>query len=735
MVHGIFRLSALTLTIGCLIAVDGPAPLLTDVTTVDDALWVEAASRRKQRLATAPQPVIVLTETDLVSSPATALPDRLRYVPGIDVYQYRHGQHDIGMRGYNSVGNSRILVMADGLDLRWEGIGSTLWNGSYGATELQRVEIAKGPSSVTYGANAFGGAILMRTREAGNQPETIIQGHVGDPFRTEVDATTLGLFSPRFDYKFSTGYTRLDDLPGATGTTTYTPHPRTANSGDLDTEALRGGGEIGWRIAENWRLAAGYRYTRFNEWEIVEDYDNGANHTDWTFQSGHVRLAAPWGELLYARQVADYFYSNQKNLYTGLNPQPNAFPDFRYAQSGYDDTRDTLRAQGNLTFTNHLLTLGTEYVHYESRSNLWAEGGDPNDDSTWATAKTNNVAAFIEDQWAAAPMWTLTGGLRVDDNSRVGVNASPRLAANFVPNSDEFILVSLSRGYRVPNFIESEIREYYFASDPNLEAETISAIEIEWSQRFNDHGLTVGLNGFANRSNDLIWALPLDGATMNANYIAWLGSGPDFTQQPGPFFQFANLDNPVTVLGLEATARQPITDTPWTLWGNTTWQSYRHRDPVRFQSDGFSDIAGAFGQGQGATVFAMDTSLPRDINAPPAIKVNVGADVAFNRWFGSGIARYVHSREVFSFANSSFSRGILRTQTVDAYLAFDLSIGWEFGAPGSRDRYLRLAILDLFDTAHVEWYQATASNLSANREPGLVSDIGRQVVLEGRWSF
>lgn len=694
----------------------------TDVTAVDEHLWTQAASRRRQRLATAPQPIEVIEIDDLVASPATTIPDRLRYVAGVDVIQERHGQYEVGLRGYNGVGNNRVLVLSDGIDLRWDGLGSTQWIGALHPSDVQRIEVAKGPSSVTYGANAFGGAILISNRTVGTRPElhTVVGGGIHG--YADADATALTPLGERFYLKASAGASFRDDLPATRGLTSYTPHVRTADSGDADLRSERWGGLLGWHVGGQIDLEVGYHDVRFDEWEVVDDYDVGSNHTDWAFHTAEARLRAPWGELRHVRQWADYFYSNQKAFY--------GFPDFRYTQAGFDDTRDTTRGQLNLTLPNHALTLGAEYQHTTSTSNLWAAGGSALDRSTWKEVTATNTALFAEDQFAVAPAWTITGGVRVDDHSRVGTNTSPRVAINFVPSEDEYWLLSVSRGYRLPNFIESYIQEYYFASDPELDAETINAVELGWNRRSEDGALTLGVNGFFNRSQDQIWIRPLPEATMQANYNAWLATGPDFTKQPGPFFQFENLDNPATVLGSELSARLALGDSPFTLWANGSYTFFRYDDHVRYQSNGINDFAGIFS----GSDFRFDVDLGDQVNGPPPWRGNLGLEVRFGRLFASLIGRYVDGRTVFSFANNSFSAGTVATQEVEDYIACDFSLGIDCG-PGDRTRYVKLAVLDAFDSAHNEWWQETSSALVAAREDQLTSDIGRLVTFEMGWLF
>ena len=695
-----------------------------DVATVDDSRRVHAARSRLQHLATAPQAVTVLTDTDLVGTPATTIPDRLRYEPGIDVYQQRHGTFDIGLRGYNGTNNNRVLALADGRDFRWDTLGAFIWTGYLHPSDIARVEIAKGPSSVTYGANAFGGAILIADREAGAQHRIYSVADAGSDGRWDLDATGLGPLGEHFYYKLSAGGSQRDDLDAPTGYRTYQPSSRTANSGQTDFQSTRYAATFGARLPGEVRLEGEYHGIDIPEWEAIDDVDVGSNHTEWYFQDVGARLITPWGELRHLHQWVDSSYSNQKAFY--------APPDFRYTQAGNSDVKDTTRAQLNLTPPNHALTLGAEYTRTASRSNLWAQGGSFADRSSWEEVVTTNRALFAEDQYALAPAWVATAGLRVDDHSRVGLNWSPRLALNWIPSDDEFWLLSFSRGYRLPNFLETYLQEYYFASDPDLDAEIISAIELGWQRRMWDDGIRLGANAFASRADGEIWTLPLPGTEMQANFDRWFNGGvPDATLQPGPYFQFQNLDNPLTVLGSELSAEYRLPETPITVWSNGTFQRARRADPVVYRSDGYLQPT----QNGPVTRFRMDTELDPEINAPPRWKANFGVTVEHRHLFACAATRYVGHRHVFSFANSDFPNGRLAVQNVPAYLAFDLSVGIDFDAPGTRQRFFRLSVLDLFATTHAEAYRASQTDLFNAREQQLSSDIGRAIVAQVVWLF
>ena len=109
-----------------------PRPLSTfspdDVTILDEAVWVEAVSRRRQNIALAPAAVTVIDGDELWNTPAWTVPDRLRYESGIDVAQWRHGLFDVGLRGTSSLNAPRTVALIDGQSFRLEHLGVLLWN-------------------------------------------------------------------------------------------------------------------------------------------------------------------------------------------------------------------------------------------------------------------------------------------------------------------------------------------------------------------------------------------------------------------------------------------------------------------------------------------------------------------------------------------------------------------------------------------------------------------------------
>lgn len=692
-----------------------------DVEVVRPTRIEATALRRQLQLARTPQPVEILVGDDLETSPARTVADRLRYVPGIDVYQLRHGQFEVGLRGYNGPLNNRLLVMVDDRMYRIEELGVAPWIGTIFASDLSRIEVAKGPSSVTYGANAFGGVVSMRSRPVGDQPQLFVSGGAGSPTAWDGDATALGpLYGPTY-FKASVGYTRLDDLPTIDSGIAHQASPRTSATGRTDLDAERSNFLVGVRLPWSHRLEGSWYRTDHHPWEIVDGIATGVGKVETENNTVQAALRSPWYDLSLSRQWLVSDYQNQRPIYAPAL-------DFAYLQFGFKDVRDTARVSSLIESGRHRLTLGAEVMEWTSRSNLWDRRGTYGERSTWAEVRTFNRAIFAEEQFQVAEPVTLTAGARGDDHSKVGARASPRAAINWVPDAEQFVLLSYSSGYRQPTGLELFQSDYFLQPNDGLGSETIHAVELQW-KRTGDDGLDWTIGGFFNRSNHLIWRLPLSYDQQVANFQNWLAAGAPASQAPGPVFQYENLNNPVRVWGAEIAARLRLPGTGCALWSNATWQHFRYEHAIRFSSPGLTvPVPG------GPTFYKYDVTLPRDVNGPPPWKVNAGIDWEHDGWFATIAGRAVGPRHVYDLGHSIYIQNtFVAEQKLDSYYTCDLSLGWRLGR--GANRFIRLAVLDLFDSSHHEHYETTRAQLQSSGEDQLTSTVGRQFSVVLGWAY
>jgi len=174
----------------------------------------------------------------------------------------------LGLRGFaGRGGQSRTLILLDGQPVNNSYIGSVNWS-TFSVSELERVEVARGPFSSLYGGNAMGGVVNMITRPV-ERRHLEFMGQLGnrDSLNYSVRATD------RFFDKLglSVGYSRFQ-------TGGYSPQeilrtPTTGGTGTLVTgitpwQTATGGstfqvGERGrnWFNQEAWRGRAEYAIT------------------------------------------------------------------------------------------------------------------------------------------------------------------------------------------------------------------------------------------------------------------------------------------------------------------------------------------------------------------------------------------------------------------------------------------------------------------------------------------
>ncbi len=123
-----------------------------------------SATGKPQRVSDAPVDMVIVTADDIRRSGADTLPEVLRFVSGVDVRQYGQQDSAVGIRGYNTPLNPRVLVLLDGRQVYEDDYGFTVWPlipVALGA--IRQIEIIKGPNAALYGFNAVSGVINIVT--------------------------------------------------------------------------------------------------------------------------------------------------------------------------------------------------------------------------------------------------------------------------------------------------------------------------------------------------------------------------------------------------------------------------------------------------------------------------------------------------------------------------------------------------------------------------------------------
>ena len=164
--------------------------------------------------------VTVITQDDIKNSQATTIGDLLRTVPGLAFSQTgsRGGMSQVRIRG--AEGN-HTLVVIDGIEMNDPARSSEFDFSHLLLSNIERIEVVRGPQSALYGSDSIGGLILIRTKTGAAQPETTTSLSYGTYNTTKVLLSTRG-GNRRFNYSLGAlhyttdGFSTASEKRGAT---------------------------------------------------------------------------------------------------------------------------------------------------------------------------------------------------------------------------------------------------------------------------------------------------------------------------------------------------------------------------------------------------------------------------------------------------------------------------------------------------------------------------------------
>src|SRR6478752_8197302 len=156
--------------------------------------------------------VTVITAKDIERDQRRTLPDALSTVPGLNVVQSGGpgGQTSIFMRGTNS---NHTKVLIGGIDVSDPGNPNRSFDfGQLLTSDIQQIEVLRGPQGGLYGADALGGVISIVTKK-GDGPARATGSVEGGSFGTFNQTAGLSGSQDHFNYAFNVAHFHANDVP------------------------------------------------------------------------------------------------------------------------------------------------------------------------------------------------------------------------------------------------------------------------------------------------------------------------------------------------------------------------------------------------------------------------------------------------------------------------------------------------------------------------------------------
>jgi iron complex outermembrane receptor protein len=515
--------------------------------SISDLMQIEisSVSRKSQTLSNTAAAVFVISQEDILRSGATSIPEALRYVPGLEVAQSGAHTWEITSRGFNGEYANKLLVLIDGRSVYTPLFSGVFWELQDTMMEdIERIEVIRGPGAVMWGANAVNGVINIITRKtkdtrgdlavvgAGNQEHGFAEfrhgGSVGDNGSYRVygkgfsDNATVNAAGQRQDDAWSSGQMgfRMDSNVSAddrltlqgdaysmsNGTpltsnavlvppyTSYTPNSAPVHGGNLMARW-----ESTFSNGSEMSLQSYYDRVQFNTLYVGEDTET----YDIDFQYR-----------LHPNAMNDLMWgANYRHIHNVANNTVN----MSYSPSVFGYQNYNVFAQDDITLiANRLrLTLGAK----EEDSYFSGMQFQPNARLMWTPDDINSV-------WLSA-----SKASRIPDLNEAKGTTSLTVIPPLTPNNPTPLPIQL-----------------LLSPNPNLAAETVTALEVGYRTQWSQH-LSTDIAAYSNDYHNIIQWTYIGGAPTPAPMPA--GGIPAYLLVP---MIYSNATTTTQTHGLEMSA-------------------------------------------------------------------------------------------------------------------------------------------------------------------------------------
>ncbi|MCD4763264.1 MAG: TonB-dependent receptor plug domain-containing protein [Desulfobacterales bacterium] len=133
------------------------------------AVDVSLATLTGMELSKIPAAITIITREDIEKTPARHILDLIEvYVPGAMIRNHHSGPQTLKIRGQGER-NYKTILLVNGRPVNQKAFnGSTVEITNWDMNDIERVEVVRGPGSVTYGPGAIAGVINIITKQAGS---------------------------------------------------------------------------------------------------------------------------------------------------------------------------------------------------------------------------------------------------------------------------------------------------------------------------------------------------------------------------------------------------------------------------------------------------------------------------------------------------------------------------------------------------------------------------------------
>lgn len=428
--------------------------------------------------------ITVVTGQELERRQVRFVGDALRQVPGASVNRTSGfgSSTDVRLRGAEA---NQTLVLIDGVKVNDPALSSQFNFGNLLTSDIDRIEVLRGPQSVLYGSDAIGGVVNIITKRGEAEPKVRASAEYGS-FDTFHSTASLSGGSKLYDFALNGTFLRTDGISAASEA-----NGNTEEDGNR-SKTLQG--RFGVRPSDAVELSFNGRWQRANVDTdafdtIAEDDGSFTNSTE---RFGKVEAKFSLFDKRWEHIVSGALFDNKLESDGGAFGGASTHGDrqsLQYQTNFSVDTPDFADAA-------HTFTLGVDSDRERVRTNSAFSTID-------RTLKTTSTYGLYQ-----IGLWDrlfLTGGGRYDGNDFFADATTFRLTgALLFPESGSKLHASGGTAVKNPTVFELFGFSSTFSGNPDLTPETSEGFDLGIEQSLLGGKLVGDITFFHNRIDDLI---------------------------------------------------------------------------------------------------------------------------------------------------------------------------------------------------------------------------------------
>lgn len=190
------------------------------ILSLEELLDLEVVSVAKvpEKVSRTPAAIYIITQEDIRRSGINTIPDALRMVPGMHVYQIDANKWAVSSRGFASRFSNKMLVMVDGRTVYSPLFSGTFWDSQDLMLEdIERIEVIRGPGGTLWGANAVNGIINIISKDTADSQGGLVKAEGGTYEQGIFSARHGGWLNDRVAYRVYGKISNRGDYPALSG--------------------------------------------------------------------------------------------------------------------------------------------------------------------------------------------------------------------------------------------------------------------------------------------------------------------------------------------------------------------------------------------------------------------------------------------------------------------------------------------------------------------------------------